>query len=91
MAKKPAQLNSPVYLTQKRAAELLDVHVDTVRRWCRLGKLGSARFGDGVIRIPLWAVFPPEAIQPANRPATVAKDDHADVPGQRVMEFRECG
>ena len=85
-------MNSPVYLTQKRAAELLDVHVATVRRWCRSGRLASVCFGDAVIRIPLWAVFPPEALQPVGRPATVVKvDAPADVPGQTVMQFRECG
>ncbi|MHC4714113.1 MAG: helix-turn-helix domain-containing protein [Planctomycetota bacterium] len=82
--------NSPVYLTQKRAAEVLGVHLVSVRRWCRSGKLASVRFGNGVIRVPLWAVFPPEAFQRLDRPAEVVKVEPKDAPGQTLLEFREC-
>jgi excisionase family DNA binding protein len=90
MVKKQGQ--SPVYLTQTRAAEILGVHVETVRRWCRANKLASVRFGDGVIRIPLWAVFPPEAVQAAAKPAAVVKlEAPVDVAGQELFEFQQCG
>ena len=90
MPKKQAQSNSPVYLTQKRVAELLNLNVETVRCWCRSGKMACVRFSAGVIRIPLWAVFPPEAIQPPDRPGVVLKEERADAPGQTFMQFREC-
>lgn len=40
------------YLTAKEAADLLRVHVVTVRRWVRAGELPSVRPGEKVIRIP---------------------------------------
>lgn len=44
MSKNNSQL--PKLLTIRQAAEILNVHVETLRRWDKSGKLKAVRFND---------------------------------------------
>jgi excisionase family DNA binding protein len=81
---------SSEYLTTEEAAAHLRVSVETIRRWCRQGKLATVRFGRAH-RIPLRAMLAldPEHAQAepqpqsteapaADEPPTSAQPDDAD-------------
>lgn len=52
-------MSKPIYYTTKEVADILGVHVETVRRYLREGRIKSVRLGNGPRaerRIPEWAI-----------------------------------
>lgn len=49
---KPADRGVREALSLKRAAYLLDVHEDTLRRWWKTGKILMIRVGPKLLRVP---------------------------------------
>lgn len=42
----------PEAVSPRKAAEILDVHISTIRRWIRRGHLLAYRVGPQIVRIP---------------------------------------
>lgn len=43
---------APEAISLQRAARLLDVHEDTLKRWCKRGKIELIRVGPRLLRVP---------------------------------------
>jgi excisionase family DNA binding protein len=67
---------SSEYLTTEEAAAHLRVSVETIRRWCRQGKLATVRFGRAH-RIPLRAIL---ALDPEHASTETPADESAEAP-----------